>query len=33
MKDKELLDRIILNPEVMTGKPIIRGTRRFPGRP
>ena len=27
MKDKELLDRIILNPEVMTGKPIIRGTR------
>ena len=27
MKNKELLDRIILNPEVMTGKPIIRGTR------
>ncbi|MBA2733684.1 MAG: DUF433 domain-containing protein [Acidobacteria bacterium] len=27
MKDQELLERIILNPKVMTGKPIIKGTR------
>jgi uncharacterized protein (DUF433 family) len=27
MKDQELLERIILNPKVMAGKPIIRGTR------
>lgn len=27
MKDQELLERITLNPKVMTGKPIIRGTR------
>lgn len=27
MNDKELLDRITLNPRVMVGKPVIRGTR------
>lgn len=27
MKEKELLDRIVLNPRVMVGKPVIRGTR------
>lgn len=27
MSDRELLDRIALNPEIMTGKPVIRGTR------
>ncbi len=27
MKDQHLLERITLNPRVMTGKPIIRGTR------
>lgn len=27
MKDKELLGRIVLDPKVMAGKPIIRGTR------
>jgi uncharacterized protein (DUF433 family) len=27
MKDQELLERIILNPKVMAGKPIIKGTR------
>jgi len=27
MKDEELLERIILNPRVMVGKPVIRGTR------
>jgi len=27
MSDRELLDRITLNPKVMTGKPVIRGTR------
>jgi uncharacterized protein (DUF433 family) len=27
MKDKKLLDRIILDPKVMVGKPVIRGTR------
>lgn len=27
MKEKKLLERIILNPNVMTGKPVIRGTR------
>jgi uncharacterized protein (DUF433 family) len=27
MKDKELLERIILNHKVMAGKPVIRGTR------
>lgn len=25
--DKELLDRITINPKVMVGKPVIRGTR------
>jgi uncharacterized protein (DUF433 family) len=25
--DKQLLERITVNPEVMTGKPVIRGTR------
>jgi len=27
MTDKALLDRITLNPKVMMGKPVIRGTR------
>ncbi|MBW1715028.1 MAG: DUF433 domain-containing protein [Deltaproteobacteria bacterium] len=27
MKNEELLERIILNPRVMVGKPVIRGTR------
>ena len=27
MDDKQLLDRIVLNPSVMVGKPVIRGTR------
>ncbi len=27
MTDNELLERITLNPKVMTGKPVIRGTR------
>jgi len=27
MSDRELLDRITLNPKIMTGKPVIRGTR------
>lgn len=27
MSDRELLDRIALDPKVMTGKPVIRGTR------
>lgn len=27
MKEREILDRITLDPEVMVGKPIIRGTR------
>ena len=27
MKDQELLERITLNPKIMAGKPIIRGTR------
>jgi len=27
MKDQDLLERITLNPKVMTGKPIIKGTR------
>ena len=27
MTDQELLDRITLNPRVMVGKPVIRGTR------
>ena len=27
MDDKKMLDRIILNPNVMVGKPVIRGTR------
>lgn len=27
MKDEELLERIILNPKVMVGNPVIRGTR------
>lgn len=24
---KDLLDRIVINPKVMTGKPVIKGTR------
>lgn len=27
MKDEQLLERIVLNPKVMVGKPTIRGTR------
>lgn len=27
MNDKELLERIAINPKVMVGKPVIRGTR------
>lgn len=27
MSDRELLERITLDPKVMTGKPVIRGTR------
>ena len=27
MKDQDLLERITLSPKVMTGKPIIKGTR------
>ena len=27
MKDKKLLNRIVLDPKVMVGKPVIRGTR------
>ncbi len=27
MKEEQLLERIVLNPKVMAGKPIIRGTR------
>jgi uncharacterized protein (DUF433 family) len=27
MKERELLQRIILNPKVMVGKPVIKGTR------
>ena len=27
MSDQMLLERIVLNPEVMVGKPVIRGTR------
>lgn len=27
MKDQELLERITVNPKLMVGKPVIRGTR------
>ncbi len=27
MRDDQLLERIVLNPKVMVGKPVIRGTR------
>jgi len=27
VKDQQLLDRIILSPKVMAGKPVIKGTR------
>ena len=27
MKDQDLLERITLNPKVMAGKPVIKGTR------
>jgi uncharacterized protein (DUF433 family) len=27
MTDKKLLERITMNPKVMTGKPVIKGTR------
>lgn len=27
MKDEQLLERIVLDPRIMVGKPVIRGTR------
>ena len=27
MKDEQLLQRIVINPKVMAGKPVLRGTR------
>jgi uncharacterized protein (DUF433 family) len=27
MKDDQMLERIVLNPKVLVGKPVIRGTR------
>lgn len=27
MKDEQLLERITINPKIMVGKPVIRGTR------
>jgi uncharacterized protein (DUF433 family) len=27
MKEKELLNRIVIDPDIMVGKPIIKGTR------
>ena len=27
MEDRELLQRIVLDPEVMVGKPVVKGTR------
>jgi len=27
MTEKEMLDRIVVNPKVMVGKPVIKGTR------
>ena len=27
MKDEQMLKRIVLNPKVMAGKPVVRGTR------
>ncbi|MFZ5570501.1 MAG: DUF433 domain-containing protein [Thermodesulfobacteriota bacterium] len=27
MKDKKLLERIVMDPKIMVGKPVIRGTR------
>lgn len=27
MREEQLLERIVLNPKVMAGKPVIRGTR------
>ncbi len=27
MQDKQLLERIELNPEILAGKPVVRGTR------
>ncbi len=27
MTDEKLLERIVINPKVMTGKPVIKGTR------
>ena len=27
MKEEQLLERIVLNPKVMVGKPVIQGTR------
>lgn len=27
MKDEQLIERIVLNPKVMVGKPVVRGTR------
>lgn len=27
MEQEQLLERIVLNPKIMTGKPVIKGTR------
>ena len=27
MKDEQLLERIVLDPKIMVGKPVVRGTR------
>jgi len=27
VKDEQLLERIVINPKIMVGKPVIRGTR------
>ncbi|RME86919.1 MAG: DUF433 domain-containing protein [Anaerolineae bacterium] len=27
MSEQEMLERIVIDPEVMTGKPVVRGTR------
>ncbi len=27
MQDQQLLERIVINPKIMAGKPVIRGTR------
>jgi uncharacterized protein (DUF433 family) len=27
MKDEQLLERVVLNPKIMAGKPVVKGTR------